>query len=49
MNSGIGDRESLLKSGIPSILHLPSVGKNLTDQPITGVTFSVASNDTLDK
>ncbi|KAF8196451.1 pyranose dehydrogenase [Pholiota molesta] len=48
MNSGIGDRESLLKLGIPSILHLPSVGRNLTDQPITGVTFSVTSNDTLD-
>ncbi|KAF9482069.1 pyranose dehydrogenase [Pholiota conissans] len=48
MNSGIGDRNALTEIGIRSVLHLPSVGKNLTDQPIAGVSYSVSSNDTLD-
>jgi choline dehydrogenase-like flavoprotein len=28
MLSGIGDKQELAKAGIPSILHLPDVGKN---------------------
>ncbi|KAF8182590.1 pyranose dehydrogenase [Pholiota molesta] len=48
LNSGIGDREALQKIGIQSVLHLPSVGKNFTDQPLTSVSFSVNSNNTLD-
>ncbi|PPQ95024.1 LOW QUALITY PROTEIN: hypothetical protein CVT25_000487, partial [Psilocybe cyanescens] len=43
MSSGIGDREALEKLNITSVLHLPSVGKNLTDQPIASVIFSVNS------
>ncbi|KAF8965582.1 pyranose dehydrogenase [Flammula alnicola] len=48
LNSGIGDRDSLLELGIRSILHLPSVGRNLSDQPTSGISFSVSSNNTLD-
>ncbi|PPQ93564.1 hypothetical protein CVT25_005556 [Psilocybe cyanescens] len=48
MNSGVGDRDSLAKFNIPSVLHLPSVGQNLTDQPITTVLYSVNSNNPLD-
>ncbi|KAH9477554.1 Pyranose dehydrogenase [Psilocybe cubensis] len=47
MNSGVGDREELLKLGIPGVLHLPSVGKNFSDQPIVEVAYSVNSNDPL--
>ncbi len=49
MNSGIGDHEELQSLGIPTLLDLPSVGKNLTDQPFTSISFSVRTNDTLDK
>lgn len=49
MNSGVGDRDSLARLNIKSVLHLPSVGKNLTDQPITTVLYSVNSNKPLDK
>ncbi|KAF9482078.1 aryl-alcohol oxidase [Pholiota conissans] len=48
MNSGIGDREELKRIGIETILNLPSVGKNFTDQPFTSISYSVSSNDTLD-
>uniref|UniRef100_A0A8H7XUR8 pyranose dehydrogenase (acceptor) n=1 Tax=Psilocybe cubensis TaxID=181762 RepID=A0A8H7XUR8_PSICU len=48
MNSGIGDRNVLAKLQIPTVLHLPSVGQNLTDQPITTVLYSVNSNKPLD-
>lgn len=47
MNSGVGDRDSLIKLGIQSVLHLPSVGKNFSDQPIVEVSYSVNSNDPL--
>ncbi|PPQ82598.1 hypothetical protein CVT25_007112 [Psilocybe cyanescens] len=44
LNSGVGDRQFLHGLGIPSVLHLPSVGKNLTDQPFIVVSYSVNSN-----
>ncbi|KAH9477942.1 Pyranose dehydrogenase 1 [Psilocybe cubensis] len=44
LNSGIGDKDELAKLNIPSVLNLPSVGKNLTDQPNLSIQFSVNSN-----
>lgn len=49
LHSGIGDRSELQAVGIKAIVHLPSVGKNLTDQPAMGNSWFVNSNDTLDK
>ncbi|KAF8590857.1 GMC oxidoreductase, partial [Ramaria rubella] len=48
MNSGIGDEEELHGVGIKAILHLPSVGKNVSDQPFLGTAWFVNSTDTLD-
>ncbi|KAF9002564.1 aryl-alcohol oxidase-like protein [Cyathus striatus] len=39
LNSGIGDEEELRKVGVSPILNLPSVGKNLTDQPDLSLTW----------
>ncbi|KAG7098292.1 hypothetical protein E1B28_000255 [Marasmius oreades] len=36
MNSGIGNAAALEKLGIPSVVHNPSVGQNLSDHPIVG-------------
>ncbi|KAJ3757799.1 alcohol oxidase [Lentinula raphanica] len=56
MHSGIGDFEELESLGIKMIHHLPSVGKNLTEQPIvrnkwlvnsTATLETIARNDTL--
>ncbi|PPQ78312.1 hypothetical protein CVT25_011683 [Psilocybe cyanescens] len=44
LNSGIGDKNELATLNIPSVLNLPSVGKNLTDQPNLSIQFSVNSN-----
>ncbi|KAJ7471202.1 aryl-alcohol oxidase [Mycena galericulata] len=49
MHSGIGDREALSAVGIPSLLHLPSVGQNATDQPlVVRTSWSVNSTQTAD-
>ncbi|KAJ7635120.1 alcohol oxidase [Roridomyces roridus] len=48
MNSGIGDKQALTSLGIPSVLDLPSVGQNATDQPIIIVSWSVDSTQTVD-
>ncbi|KIJ54911.1 GMC oxidoreductase [Sphaerobolus stellatus SS14] len=48
MHSGIGDRSELEPLGIKSLLNLPSVGKNATDQPGLFTTWLVNSTDTLD-
>ncbi|KAJ7438136.1 aryl-alcohol oxidase [Mycena galericulata] len=48
MHSGIGDREALSALGISSLLHLPSVGQNATDQPLVGASWSVNSTQTAD-
>ncbi|KAJ7054158.1 pyranose dehydrogenase [Mycena amicta] len=48
LHSGIGDRNILTPLGIPTVHHLPSVGKNLTDQPFLTIAYSVNFNDTVD-
>ncbi|KAF8590856.1 GMC oxidoreductase [Ramaria rubella] len=48
MNSGIGDKQELEEVGIVSILDLPSVGKNVSDQPYVPSSWFVNSTDTLD-
>jgi choline dehydrogenase-like flavoprotein len=49
MHSGIGDREELAAVGVEPILHLPSVGKNASDQPLLGNAWFVNSTDTIDQ
>ncbi|KIK62544.1 hypothetical protein GYMLUDRAFT_260265 [Collybiopsis luxurians FD-317 M1] len=48
LNSGIGDSDELSEIGIKSLVNLPSVGKNLTDQPAVTNVFLVNSNKTTD-
>ncbi|KAK0186635.1 alcohol oxidase [Armillaria mellea] len=48
LNSGIGDRTELSALGIQPVLHLPGVGKNLTDHPSYIFTFFVNSTDTIE-
>jgi len=48
MHSGIGDSQELSELGIPALHHLPSVGKNASDHPVTGVTWLVNNNHTSD-
>ncbi|KDR81170.1 hypothetical protein GALMADRAFT_91825 [Galerina marginata CBS 339.88] len=48
LNSGIGDKTELRNLGIASTLNLPSVGKNLTDQPLVPVSWFANSNNTID-
>jgi choline dehydrogenase-like flavoprotein len=48
MHSGIGDRKALTALGIPSVLDLPSVGQNATEQPVIGAGWSVNSTQTVD-
>ncbi|KAF5353144.1 hypothetical protein D9758_008758 [Tetrapyrgos nigripes] len=45
LNSGIGDAETLSNLGIPSTLHLPSVGHNYSEQPIVNWLWFVNSTD----
>ncbi|KAK0217032.1 aryl-alcohol-oxidase from pleurotus Eryingii [Armillaria fumosa] len=48
LNSGIGDRTELSALGIRPVLHLPGVGKNLTDHPSYVFTFFVNSTGTIE-
>ncbi|KAJ7489583.1 pyranose dehydrogenase [Mycena latifolia] len=48
LNSGIGNKTTLASFGIPSVLDLPSVGLNFSDQPVTTVSWFVNSNDTIE-
>ncbi|KAF8160225.1 aryl-alcohol oxidase [Mycena galopus ATCC 62051] len=48
MNSGIGDKNALTALGIPSVLDLPSVGQNATDQSMVFAAWSVNSTQTID-
>ena len=48
LHSGIGDEKELNKLGITSVLHLPSVGKNLTDHPLYTVGFDLNITDDAD-
>ncbi|KAG7091372.1 hypothetical protein E1B28_010412 [Marasmius oreades] len=46
LNSGIGDSASLTGVGIKSLHHLPSVGRNLTEQPAAALAYIVNTTDT---
>ncbi|KAG6917144.1 hypothetical protein DXG01_003657 [Tephrocybe rancida] len=48
LNSGIGDSTELRAIGIKPVLHIPDVGKNFSDQPLSIATWLVNSTDTLD-
>ena len=48
LNSGIGDQEELKAMGIEPLLHLPSVGKNVSDHPFLANAWFVNSTDTFD-
>ncbi|RDB17746.1 Pyranose dehydrogenase 1 [Hypsizygus marmoreus] len=48
LNSGIGDRADLSAVGLKTIVHLPSVGKNLSDHAITSTSYFVNSTETWD-
>ncbi|KAF9447311.1 GMC oxidoreductase [Macrolepiota fuliginosa MF-IS2] len=44
LHSGIGDESDLKALNIETVLHNPSVGRNLTDHPVSFVAFSLAPN-----
>ncbi|KAJ7323935.1 pyranose dehydrogenase [Mycena albidolilacea] len=48
LNSGVGDRKALQALGIQTMVDLPSVGKNASDHPYTGLKWAVNSNQTAD-
>ncbi|KAJ7139070.1 aryl-alcohol oxidase [Mycena epipterygia] len=48
LHSGIGDRSLLNTLEIPTVLHLPSVGTNISDQPFIPTSWSVDFNQTLE-
>ncbi|KAG6919213.1 hypothetical protein DXG01_008005 [Tephrocybe rancida] len=47
-HSGIGDTDLLTKVGVKPLVHLPSVGQNLTDHPFVANTWLVNSTDTFE-
>ncbi|KAF5377860.1 hypothetical protein D9615_006743 [Tricholomella constricta] len=47
-HSGIGDSTLLSKVGVKPLVHLPSVGQNLTDHPFVANTWLVNSTDTFE-
>ncbi|KAF8164484.1 aryl-alcohol oxidase [Mycena galopus ATCC 62051] len=47
-SQGIGDRNILGSVGVPTVLHLPSVGRNVSDQPFFLASWSVNFNETID-
>ncbi|KAJ7715544.1 hypothetical protein B0H16DRAFT_1249350, partial [Mycena metata] len=48
MCSGIGNEAIWVNLGIATLLDLPSVGYNTTDQPLFGASWSVNSTETTD-
>lgn len=48
LHSGIGDANELEPLSIPSVLNLPSVGRNLSDQPFAILAWTSTSTDPLD-
>ncbi|KAJ7028631.1 pyranose dehydrogenase [Mycena alexandri] len=48
MHSGIGDQSILNALGIPTLLHLPSVGQNVSDQPAFAASWAVNFNQTME-
>ena len=49
MQSGIGDSSELTRAGIPTLLNLPSVGKNGSDHPVGTISWLVNSTDTFEQ
>ncbi|KAJ7189882.1 pyranose dehydrogenase [Mycena pura] len=49
MNSGVGNKTALTALGIPSVLNLPSVGQNATEQPGINAGWTVNSTQTVDE
>lgn len=45
--SGIGDPTELKSQGIESLVNLPSVGKNVTDQPFLALQWSLGIDGTV--
>ncbi|KAK0190281.1 aryl-alcohol-oxidase from pleurotus Eryingii [Armillaria mellea] len=48
LHSGVGDRTELAAVGIESTLHLPDVGKNLSDHVLWDIPFKVNETNTID-
>ncbi|KAJ6452274.1 aryl-alcohol oxidase precursor [Mycena sanguinolenta] len=48
LNSGIGDSKTLTDMGIKPLVHLPSVGQNLSDQMTVAIYWEVNATDTFD-
>ncbi|KAF7366007.1 GMC oxidoreductase [Mycena venus] len=48
MHSGIGDQSILNALGIRTLLHLPSVGQNVSDQPAFAASWAVNFNQTME-
>ncbi|KAJ6535925.1 pyranose dehydrogenase [Mycena vulgaris] len=48
LNSGIGNQTTLESLGIQSVLDLPSVGANYSDQPVTTNSWFANSTDTIE-
>lgn len=46
MRSGVGDGETLRASGQAVVHHLPGVGRNLHDHPMTTLTYATSRRDT---
>ncbi|KAF5340266.1 hypothetical protein D9611_007827 [Ephemerocybe angulata] len=46
--SGIGDPKELQSLGIKTVVNLPSVGKNMTDQPLVFLQWALGINGTVD-
>lgn len=48
MHSGIGDADDLSRFGIKPIVNLPSVGRNLSDHPLTPIVWPVNTTETIE-
>ncbi|KAK0437905.1 aryl-alcohol oxidase [Desarmillaria tabescens] len=48
LNSGVGDADELSALGVSSTVHLPDVGKNLTDHPLVSLAWTVNDTNTLE-
>ncbi|KAJ7198824.1 aryl-alcohol oxidase, partial [Mycena pura] len=46
LNSGIGNRTTLTRLGINTVVNLPSVGQNLTEQPLLSNSWFVNTTET---
>lgn len=48
LNSGFGDSAALTRVGVKPLVHLPSVGQNLTDHAFVANTWQVNSTNTFE-